>query len=236
MKNYYILLLLSLCLIGCSSLELEAVPSSEQEAQRILALGLSHEDSLIEAKKLSSDHLVKVVSLQITNARDEKIQSELDQVEADQYAIKVMILNDGNKFKSTEISESLNNSVLDTENDSLKYYIEGKKDINSGIIDHKLHLSLFYNSKKQRDYTSAMFCDQWNNCNDIKEVNTLSVIASKCTKNSCEYNEMMDLSLSDLFLKATLEKGFSMRLKSKKKTNQIKIPKTYLMGYLDVAQ
>jgi len=30
--------------------------------------------------------------------------------------------------------------------------------------------------------------------------------------------------------------GFSMRLISKDKTNSIKIPKAYLMGYLKVAQ
>lgn len=237
MKKYYFLLLLSFGLIGCSSLELEAVPSSEQEAQRILSLGLSHEENLIEAKKLGSDHLVTVVTLQLTNARDEKIQLELDQVEANQYASEVMIINDGYKFKSLQISETLNNSVLDTETDSIKYYIEGIKDTNTGNVEHKLHLSLFYNSKKSRDYVSAIFCDQWNNCDEnTLEVNPLSVIASKCTKNSCQYNEVMDINLSDTLLQTTLEKGFSMRLKSKNKTNQIKLSKAYLMGYLDIAR
>ena len=82
-------------LSGCSSLELEAVPSSEQETQRILALGLSHEENLIEASKLDTPHMVAVVTLQLRNAREEKIQAEIDLVDSNKYADKVIILEEG---------------------------------------------------------------------------------------------------------------------------------------------
>ena len=78
MKKFVLLLSVLIGLSACSSLDLEAVNSSEQETQRILALGLSHEENLAEASKLNDPHLVSVVSLQLTNAHDDKIQSEVD--------------------------------------------------------------------------------------------------------------------------------------------------------------
>ena len=78
MKKTLIYLLLSIGLIGCSSLELGDALSSEDYTQRILDLGLSHEENLIEANKLKTPHLISVVSLQLTNARDDKIQYQKD--------------------------------------------------------------------------------------------------------------------------------------------------------------
>ena len=87
MKKPLLLLLISFGLFGCSSLpvgdaltsmELDDALSSEDEAQRILSLGLTHEENLIEASKLGTPHLVSVVSLKLTNARDEKIQNDFD--------------------------------------------------------------------------------------------------------------------------------------------------------------
>ena len=74
MKNVLIAFSIIFILSSCSSLELEAVSSSEEETQRILAMGLSHEENLIEASKLDTPHIISVVSLQLTNARDKKIQ------------------------------------------------------------------------------------------------------------------------------------------------------------------
>ena len=88
MKNLLAIIPLLLILYGCSSLELDAVKSSEQETQRILALGLSHEENLAEAKKLDTPHMVSVVTLQLENARDEKIQAEADLEESNKYAEK----------------------------------------------------------------------------------------------------------------------------------------------------
>jgi len=224
-------------LSGCSSLELESVPSSEQETKRILALGLSHEENLIEASKLDNPHKVAVVTLQLKNAREEKIQAELDLVDSNKYADKVVILDEGIKFISPEISENVKNGVLDTDVDKVTYSIEGAKDLNSKLMSHQLNLSLTYNSKNKRNYNSVKFCDKWNNCDELtQKINVISVNASNCKNNSCVYKEVISLELTDSFLIDSIEKGFSMRLMSKKKTNSIKIPKAYLMGYLKIAK
>ena len=224
-------------LSGCSSLELESVPSSEQETKRILALGLSHEENLIEASKLDNPHKVAVVTLQLKNAREEKIQAELDLVDSNKYADKVVILDEGIKFISPEISENVKNGVLDTDVDKVTYSIEGAKDLNSKLMSHQLNLSLTYNSKNKRNYNSVKFCDKWNNCDELtQKINVISVNASNCKNNSCVYKEVISLKLTDSFLIDSIEKGFSMRLMSKKKTNSIKIPKAYLMGYLKIAK
>jgi hypothetical protein len=95
--------------LGCSSLELEAVASSEQETQKILALGLSHEENLVEASKLDTPHKVVVVHSS-TKCRDEKIQNDIDLKDSvNKYAdsvIEVIILEDGSKFIGPEISEN----------------------------------------------------------------------------------------------------------------------------------
>ena len=68
--------------------------SSEDETQRILALGLTYEENLKEASKLSP-HLASVVSLKLTNARDKKIQNEIDLIESQKLAELVKISNNG---------------------------------------------------------------------------------------------------------------------------------------------
>ena len=237
MKFLFVIFSIVFILSGCSSLELEAVPSSEQETQRILALGLTHEENLVEAKKLGTPHMIAVVTLQLKNAREEKIQAEIDLVDSNKYADKVIILEEGVKFISSEISENLKNGVLDTDVDKVTYSIEGAKDLNSKLMSHQLNLSLTYNSKNKRNYNSVKFCDKWNNCDELtQKINVISVNASNCKNNSCVYKEIISLELTDTFLRDSIKKGFSMRLMSKKKTNSIKIPKAYLMGYLKVAK
>ena len=237
MKFLFVIFSIVFILSGCSSLELEAVPSSEQETQRILALGLTHEENLIEAKKLGTPHMIAVVTLQLKNAREEKIQAEIDLVDSNKYADKVIILEEGVKFISSEISEIVKNGVLDTDIDKVSYSIEGTRDINSNLMSHQLNLSLSYNSKNKRNYNSVKFCDKWNNCDELnRTINVISVNASNCKNNSCVYKEIISLELTDTFLRDSIKKGFSMRLMSKKKTNSIKIPKAYLMGYLKVAK
>ena len=237
MKNLLAIIPLLLILFGCSSLELEAVKSSEQETQRILALGLSHEENLAEAKKLDTPHMVSVVTLQLKNARDEKIQAEADFEESNKYAEKVIILEENSKFISTEISENVKNGVLDTDVDIVTYNLESNKDANSGLFQHKLNISMAYNSKAKRNYNTVKFCDKWNNCDDLsKKINVISINASNCKNNSCSYKEVMSLDLSGDFLKDSLNSGFSMRLISKKKTNKVVLSKPYIMGYLKVAQ
>ncbi|MBE29447.1 hypothetical protein CL646_05215 [bacterium] len=236
MKNIPLLFLFLFLLLGCSSLEVENIPSTEEEAQRILKLGLTHEQNLMEAKKLSSPHVVSVVTLKLINAHNEKIQAEIDIQESNKFADKVNVLEDGSKFTSVKISESLKSGLLATDLDLLEYYFQSEKNLSNGIIAHKLNLSIIYNSNKTRDYNAFSFCDKWNNCADSTLINSVSVNASNCKNKNCDYKEIIEINLNDNFLKRTLNEGFSMRLISNKKTNIIKISKPFLMGYLKVVK
>jgi len=46
----------------------------------------------------------------------------------------------------------------------------------------------------------------------------------------------MTFKLTDNFLKESINKGFTIRLNAKRKSNKIKVSKAYLMGYLQVAK
>ena len=236
MKNFLLLFSLFFLLASCSSLEIESATSSEDEAQKILALGLSHEENLKLASKLDSPHLVKIVTLKLKNARDEEIQAAIDSEKSAEFAEKVSISNEGNSFSSLEISESLQTGILSTDADFLKYNFESKRDQENNLASHDLNLSLVYNSKQSRNYHSFSFCDQWNNCAESSEIKVVSVNGSNCKNNNCDYKEVFQVQLTDEFLKNTINDGFSMRLISDSETNKIEIPKAYLMGYLKVAQ
>ena len=236
MKNIVFVLLISIFLASCSSLELEAASTSEDETQRILAMGLSHEENLIEASKLDSAHMVSVVSLQLINARDEKIQAEIDIVASDEFANMVNVI-DNSKFISSELKESKKTGILETDIDFHNFHLEGLKDANSGIIEHKLVLAISHNSKNKRNYSSANMCDEWNRCNmNEQDINVISSSATNCTTSSCDFKEVVELNLSNDFLRNAYDKGFTIRFNSKRKSNKIKVPKAYLMGYLKVTQ
>jgi hypothetical protein len=236
MKKFLLLFSLLFFLAGCSSLEIDPATSSEDEAQKILALGLSHEENLRMASKLGTPHLVKIVTLKLNNARDEKIQAAIDVEKSLEFAEQVKISQDSNEFISMEISESLQTGILSTDIDFLKYYFHGNRDLENDMITHKLHLNLVYNSSKSRGYNSLISCDNWNNCEQKIEIITSPARGSNCKNNSCDYQEVFEVDLTDEFLRNTIVDGFSMRLISDKKTNKIEIPKAYLMGYLKVAQ
>jgi hypothetical protein len=240
-----LLLLISLSFIGCSSinvgdrfssLELDDAMSSEDETQRILALGLTYEENLKEASKLSP-HLASVVSLKLTNARDKKIQNEIDLIESQKLAELVKISNNGLSIIGSEQSEINETNILETDFDSQSYYLKGIKNVDTGNISHQLHIAVVHNSKNKREYSSAVLCDGWGRCEDNKqELIAKSVTASNCSTNSCDYEEVMELNLSNEFLKEKMNDGFSMRLISKRKNHKIKISAPYLMSYLSLAK
>ena len=242
MKKSLIILFLSLSVIGCASVEFGDALSSEQHTQKILDLGLSHEENLVEASKLKTPHLVSVVSLQLTNARDEKIQNEIDLTESEKFADLVLISNNGSKLTGPKISESIKTGVLETDLDSLSYFLEGAKD--SKNIEHKLHLTVSHNSKTKREYFSAHICNQWGRCEAIKEdgssnilkLTPISTNASSCDTFKCDFSETIVINLKYHFLNDSVSKGISIKLISKKKSHKIKVSKSYLMGYLKVAK
>ena len=236
MKKLALLLSILIGLSACSSIELQAVTTSEEETQRILALGLSYEENLIEASKFSDPHMVKVVSLQLTNAKDEKIQYEIDLLESEKLANNVILSLSGTNFSGPIISKS-ESTVLNMNPDLLNYNLEGLKNLTSGIVNHKLQLSLIYNSDKKRNYISANLCDKWSRCDDNSiEINNISTNASNCSSSSCDYKEIVEVNLSDEFLRNYIKKGFTIRINSKKNSNKVIISRVYLMGYLQVAQ
>ena len=145
MKKFLLLFSLLFFLAGCSSLEIDPATSSEDEAQKILALGLSHEENLRMASKLGTPHLVKIVTLKLNNARDEKIQAAIDIEKSLEFAQQVKVSKDSKEFISKEISESLQTGILSTDIDFLKYYFHGNRDLENDMITHKLHLNLVYN-------------------------------------------------------------------------------------------
>mgnify|MGYP000909507495 CR=1 FL=1 len=242
MKKTLIYLLLSTALIGCSSLELGDALSSEEYTQRILDLGLSHEENLVEASKLKTPHLISVVSLQLINARDDKIQYEADFIESEKFAALVNISESGLIFVGSEVTDSIKTGVLDI--DLYRYYLEGSKDPSTNIFEHKLHIIISHNSKDKRNYFSANTCDQWGRCEDAKEDGTTSKLelkalsseASKCSAYTCTYREAVEIKVSNSFLKDAIKKGFAINLISKKKNHKIKLSKAYLMGYLKAVQ
>jgi len=232
MKKILLISLISISIFGCSSLELESISSSEEETQKILALGLTHEENLIEAKKLKGNHLISVVTLQLNNARDEKIQSEIDQVESKNYAEIVKVSQDGLSFIGPEVVESIS-TMLSSELNIQKYYLSGFKDSNHQTASHKLNVTFEYISPKSRNYNSANFCDKWSRCNgEMIEIILISVNASECTSYSCKYKEVVELELSDEFLKNSIKTGLKIGFYSNTNSNKINISKAYLMGYL----
>jgi Tfp pilus assembly protein PilV len=134
MKKILAVLLLSSGIIGCSNIQLEAVSTSAEETQRILEMGLTHEENLIEASKIQSDHMASVVKLQLINAHDEKIQAEIDLVQSNKYADSVIVSNNSLNFIGPEIVKTIKKGVLETDVDIQTMHLRGNK-LDNGMID-----------------------------------------------------------------------------------------------------
>jgi hypothetical protein len=238
MKKILQILLLSIGLTGCASLVLEPVSSSQDETQRILALGLTHAENLIEAGKLKDNHTISVVTGQLMQAEDDKNKAVIDAVNISKYAESVKVLNDDSqiRFEGVQMSEVKRVGMLD-EYDYQDYFLKGLKNKNTGLIQHQLNLKLKYTWSQLKNYSSASFCDKWQGCENAEklDITLISSSASSCTPDTCDYSEIMELNLSDDFLKNNMEDGFTVSFNSKKSTNEITIASDYLKGYLRIA-
>ena len=88
MKKILLILLLSFGLIGCSSinvpsinlasLDLSTTSPSDVQTEKILALGLSHDQNLVEARKIADLNMASAV---IKELNKRKIEAENNQVE-----------------------------------------------------------------------------------------------------------------------------------------------------------
>ena len=226
---------LSLLIVGCSSLNIEAIPSTDTETKRILALDLSHQDNLNLAKKIKDKHTRIVVIGKLKSAEIEKNQAERDEIDSEKFAQEVLVSNDNNVFIGPEVKNRKTIGLL-IESDLQKYFIRGERS-NNGLIENKLYFSVSYKSAELRNYNSANLCDKWQTCVDIedKNIDIVSAIVSNCTSNSCENTETIAFNLSDEFVKDNLDSGFSIRFNSKRTSNKIDISSAYLKGYIKVA-
>ena len=240
MKKLLMILFLSYGLIGCSNIQLEAVSTSAEETQRILAMGLSHEENLIEAKKLKDNHTIKVVSLQLQNAHDEKIQAEIDLIESAKYADLVKVSENKLSFIGSELVKIIKKGILETDVDTQTVYLRGVKNDN-GILEHILNVKIQHISNNQRTYTSANLCDSWGRCEgELLEFKLISSNSSNCSTTGCNQTYVMEFNLSDEFLRGKVKaagftNGFSMRINRNRFSNKVNVPSDYLNGYLRVA-
>ena len=239
MKKILQLLLLSSFLIGCSSIDYSELTSprspSDTQIERILALNLSYENSIKEANKLMDEALVSTV---VKNLEARKLKTDNDILRAVSIAKSsenVIVSNNNMSFKGSTISDSKVRGLLG-ESDSLNYFVEGSKDKKTGLTQHQINMTIEYTSTSRRNYSSASVCDKWQGCKDAKklEINLPSSTASNCTSTSCVYTEIMELSLSDNFLRDIMEDDFSVSFNAKKITSKINFTSDYLKGYLAV--
>ena len=230
MKKLLLLFVLSLGLIGCGSLkslesiEFSATPA-EAETKKILALGLTHTENLSEARKLKDRTLVSAVVQELKTRNDNAL---IEAEKVDKYAEKVKVSDSNSKFIGSKISKSKKRGFLGTE-DFQDYFLQGS--INNGMIQHQLHLTIKYTSDDWRNYYSATFSDE----NQV-DITLISSNAVGCSGSSCDFTEVMELNLSDDFLRSNMETGFSIVFNSIKSSNKVTFPSNYIKGYLKVAK
>ena len=247
MKKILLVLLLSIGLIGCSSinlpsvnlsaLELSAISPSDVQTEKILALGLSHDQNLVEARKIADPNIASAVIKELNNRIVEAENNRIELENVVKYAEMVKVSDNNLKFVGPKISDTKSRNMIGKA-ENLDFFLLGLKG-NNGSIQHKLNLSITYTSDERRNYASASYCDTWGGCDDNEnqmDVTLISLKASECSSFDCDYNEIVELDLSDSFLKENMEKGFSIDFNSKTSiSNKITIPSSYLKGYLKVA-
>ena len=234
------MLLLSIGLVGCSSIDYAELSSpvspSNFQIDRILALNLSYEGSIIEANKLMDPVLVSIV---VKELKSRKVKVENAAVEAENitnYAEMVNVSNGNLKFVGPKISEIKTRNMIGKP-ENLDYFLIGLKDLSEGSIQHKINFSITYTADERRDYSSASYCDKWDGCDseNTMDITLISSVASECSSYECNYNEVMELNLSDDFLRSNMEDGLTMTFNSKKAKNKITLNTFYLQGYLSIA-
>jgi len=246
MKKILLILLLSFGLIGCSSinvpsinlssLQLSSTSPSDIQTEKILALGLTHDQNLVEARKIADSNMaaevVKKLNKRILDAENNQIDIE----NASKYAEMVKVSDNNLKFVGPKISDTKSRNLLGKA-ENLDYYLLGVKD-NNGSIQHKINFSITYTSDERRNYSSASYCDRWEGCDEesLLDIALISLKATGCSSFECDYNEIMELDLNDDFLRENMEKGFSINFNSKSSiSNKITISSSYIKGYLKVA-
>jgi len=241
MKNFIQMLILSIGLVGCSSIDyseltkISPVSPINLEIDRILALNLSHAGNLIEANKILHPVMASTVVKELEARKLNAENASIDAGKVASFAEMVKVSNDGFKYLSLKISEIKRRNMIGKP-ENLDYFLLGLKDKN-GSIQHKLNFAITYTSGKSRNYSSVSYCDKWDGCDteNLKDVTLISLTASGCSSYECDYTEKMELNLSDVFLRSNMKDGLSLSFNSKKANNKITFTPFYLKGYLSVA-
>jgi len=242
MKNFLQMLLLSIGLAGCSSIDyaeltkISPVSPANIQIDRILALNLSHDSSLIEANKLMDPVLVSNVVRELEARKLKAENITIEAVKVANFAEMVKISEGGFKFFGPKILDTKKRNMVGKP-EKLDYFLLGSKDKNDGSIQHKLNFSITYTSDEKRNYSSVSYCDKWDGCDseNLMDITLISLIASGCSSYECNYTEIMELNLSDDFLRSNMKDGLSMSFNSKKANNKITLSPPYLQGYLSIA-
>jgi len=240
MKNFLQISLLSIALVGCSSIDYAELSSpvspSKTQIDRIIALNLSHMESLKEANKLMDPALVSTVVKALEARKLKADNAAIEAVDVSNYASMVKVSDDNLKFVGPKISDiKTRNMIGNPEN--LDYFLLGSKDKSDGSIQHKLNLSITYTSSEKRNYSSASYCDKWDGCDkeNLVDITLISSKASGCTSYECNYNEIIELNLNDDLLRNSMGEDFSVSFNSKTANNKTTFSSGYLKGYLSVA-
>ena len=245
MKKILLVLLLSFGLIGCSainvpsiklpSLELSTKSPSDIQTEKILTLGLSHDQNIVEARKIADPNMASSVIKELNSRLLEAEKNRVELENVAKYAEMVKVSNNNLKFVGSKISDTKTRNMVGRA-ENLDYFLLGFKD-NNGSIQHKLNFSITYTSDERRNYSSASYCGRWDGCDyeNQMDITVISLKASGCSSFDCDYNELVEFDLSDSFLKENMEKGFSIGFNSKASiSNKITVPSSYLKGYLKV--
>ena len=198
MKNFLQMLLLSIGLVGCSSIDyaeltmVSQVSPANMQIDRILALNLSHTDSLIEANKLMDPVLVSNVVRELEARKLKAENIAIAAVKVANFAEMVNISEGGFKFSGPKISYIKTRNMIGKP-ENLDYFLLGFKDSKNESMQHKLNFSITYSSDEKRNYSSASYCDKWDGCDseNLMDVTLISLTASGCSSYECNYMEIM---------------------------------------------
>jgi len=241
MKKLVQIFLLSFGLIGCSSIDYAELTSSmspsDTEINRILALGLSHTENLILARKITDSSVASAVINDLKNRKTKTDNESIDAEKVAQYAEMVKVSDDNSKFFGPQISEIKKRNMVG-KSENFDYFLLGLKDKSNSSIQHTLNFSITHTSEERRSYTSASFCDKWQGCSNdnLMDITVTSISASGCSSYECDYTEKMELNLSDDFLRSNMKDGLSVSFISKTANNKVTFIPSYLEGYLSVAK
>jgi hypothetical protein len=242
MKNFLQMLFLSIGLVGCSSIDyaeltkISSVSPANFQIDRIIAMNLSHMESIKEANKLMDPALASTVVKELEARKLKAENVAIEEEDVAMYAEMVKVTDGNLKFVGSKISDSKKRNMIGPP-EIFDYFLFGSKDKNDALIEHKLNFSITYTSSEKRNYSSANYCYKWDGCDSENpmDIALISSKASGCSSYDCDYTEIIELNLNDNFLRSNMEEGFSISFNSKKANNKVTFSSAYLKGYLSVA-